>query len=137
MQDVTRDKIFSNKFDSKTGFETRSMLCVPLILRDKSIGALQVLNKRSGQPFTDADLELLTSMSRQIAVSLDNAKLYRRLEKKFKLTEKELRTTQEKLIRSERLAAMGNLVKGVAHEIRNPITTIGGFSSRLKKELKE
>lgn len=137
MQDVSHEKIFSNKFDTKTGFETRSMLCVPLILRDKSIGAFQVLNKRSGQPFTDADMELLTSMSQQIAVSLDNAKLYRRLEKKFKLTEKELRRTQEKLIRSERLAAMGNLVKGVAHEIRNPITTIGGFSSRLKKGLAE
>jgi signal transduction histidine kinase len=137
MQDVNREKIFSNKFDTKTGFETRSMLCVPLILRDKSIGAFQVLNKRSGQPFTDSDMELLTSMSQQIAVSLDNAKLYRRLEKKFRLTEQELRTTQEKLIRSERLAAMGNLVRGVAHEIRNPITTIGGFSSRLKKELKE
>ncbi len=135
MQDVNREKIFSNKFDNKTGFETRSMLCVPLILRGKSIGALQVLNKKSGQTFTDADLELLTSMSRQIAVSLDNAKLYSRLEKKFKLTEQELKTTQEKLIRTERLAAMGNLVKGVAHEIRNPITTIGGFSSRLKRGL--
>jgi len=137
MQDVKSEKSFSNKFDTKTGFETRSMLCVPLILRDKSIGAFQVLNKRSKEPFTDADLELLTTMSQQIAVALDNAKLYRRLEKKFKFTEQELKTTQEKLIRSERLAAMGNLVKGVAHEIRNPITTIGGFSSRLKKELKD
>ncbi|MCD6296602.1 MAG: GAF domain-containing protein [Deltaproteobacteria bacterium] len=137
MQDVNTEKKFSNKFDTKTGFETRSMLCVPLILRDKPIGALQVLNKRSGETFTDADLELLTSISQQIAVALDNAKLYRRLEKKFELTEQELKTTQEKLIRTERLAAMGNLVKGIAHEIRNPITTIGGFSSRLKKELKE
>jgi len=137
MQDANREKRFSNKFDTKTGFETLSMICVPLILRDKPIGAFQVLNKRSGEPFTDEDLELLTSMSHQIAVALDNAKLYRRLEKKFEMTEKELKTTQEKLIRTERLAAMGNLVKGVAHEIRNPITTIGGFSSRLKKELKE
>ena len=137
VQDVTREDIFSNKFDTKTGFETRSMICVPLILRDKPIGAFQVLNKKSGEPFTAADLELLTSMSQQIAVALDNAKLYRRLEKKFELTEQELRTTQAKLLRSERLAAMGNLVKGVAHEIRNPITTIGGFSSRLKKELKD
>jgi len=137
MQDVNTEKNFSNKFDTKTGFETRSMICMPLILRDKPIGALQVLNKRSGEPFTDADQELLTIMSQQIAVALDNAKLYRRLEKKFQLTEQELKTTQEKLIRSERLSAMGNLVKGVAHEIRNPITTIGGFSSRLKKELKE
>ena len=112
------------------------MICVPLVLRDKTIGALQVLNKKSQRPFTDSDLELLTTMSQQIAVALDNAKLYRRLEKKFELTEKELKKTQEKLIRSERLVAMGHLVQGVAHEIRNPVTAIGGFAARLEKELK-
>ncbi|MFC1535503.1 nitrogen regulation protein NR(II), partial [Thermodesulfobacteriota bacterium] len=52
--------------------------------------------------------------------------------KKFELTAKELKIVQEKLIRSERLAAMGHLVDGVAHEIRNPITIIGGFTRRIK-----
>jgi signal transduction histidine kinase len=135
IQDVSEVSVFSKKYDEDTGFRTRSMICVPLMLRDKPIGALQVLNKRSGASFTNEDQELLTGMSQQIAVALDNAKLYRRLEKRFELTAEELKVTQERLIRSERLAAMGNLVKGVAHEIRNPITTIGGFSSRLKKEL--
>jgi signal transduction histidine kinase len=136
IQDTRKEKNFNRKYDTKTGFETRSMICVPLILRDKTIGALQVLNKKSQKSFVDSDLELLTTMSHQIAVALDNAKLYRRLEKKFELTESELKETQERLIRSERLAAMGHLVQGVAHEIRNPVTTIGGFAGRLEKELK-
>lgn len=136
IQDTRKEKSFSRKYDAKTGFETRSMICVPLFLRDKIIGALQVLNKKNQKPFVDSDLELLTTMSQQIAVALDNAKLYRRLEKKFKLSESELKKTQERLIRSERLAAMGHLVQGVAHEIRNPVTTIGGFAGRLEKELK-
>lgn len=136
IQDTHKEKNFSRKYDIKTGFETRSMICVPLILRGKTIGALQVLNKKSQKSFIDSDLELLTTMSQQIAVALDNAKLYRRLEKKFKLTESELQETQKRLIRSERLAAIGNLVQGVAHEIRNPVTTIGGFAGRLEKELK-
>ncbi len=136
IRDVGKEPRFSNKFDRKTGFETSSMICVPLVLRDKTIGALQVLNKKSKEAFTGSDLELLTTMSQQIAVALDNAKLYRRLEKKFELTDKELKAIQERLIRSERLMAMGHLVQGVAHEIRNPITTIGGFASRLEKELK-
>jgi len=136
IQDTRKEKSFSRKYDAKTGFETRSMICVPLILRDKIIGALQVLNKKDQKPFVDSDLELLTTMSQQIAMALDNAKLYRRLEKKFELTESELKNAQEKLIRSERLAAMGHLVQGVAHEIRNPVTTIGGFAGRLEKELK-
>jgi signal transduction histidine kinase len=113
------------------------MICVPLIAKDEPIGALQVINKKSKKPFTQADFKLLTGMAQQIAVAMENAKLYQRLEEDFALTTQELKITQEKLIRSERLMAMGHLVKGVAHEIRNPIMTIGGFAQRLKKELEE
>ena len=134
IQDVRKEERFSDKFDKLTGFITRSMICVPLILRDKTVGAIQVLNKKSGTPFTDVDLQLLTTVAPQIAVAMENAKLYQRLETKFELTSEELKTTQEKLIRSERLAAMGHLVQGVAHEIRNPVTTIGGFAHRIKKD---
>jgi signal transduction histidine kinase len=136
-QDVKKDKRFSDKYDKKTGFKTTSMICVPLIAKDESIGALQVINKKSQKPFTQADFRLLTGMAQQIAVAMENAKLYQRLEEDFALTTQELKITQEKLIRSERLMAMGHLVQGVAHEIRNPIMTIGGFAQRLKKELDE
>ena len=135
IQDVSRDKRFSDKFDKLTGFKTRSMISVPLIVKDKPIGAIQVINKESKEPFNEADLELLISMSQLIAIAMENAKLYQRLEKKFELTAQELKTTQEKLIRSGRLMAMGHLVQGVAHEIRNPIMTIGGFANRMKREL--
>ena len=135
VQDVTGEGRFSDKFDRATGFKTRAMISVPLILRNEVIGVLQVINKRSNQPFTDNDLELLTGMAPQIAMAMENAKLYRRLEKKCELTARELKFTQDKLIRSGRLAAMGHLVQGIAHEIRNPVMTIGGFTSRIKKEL--
>jgi two-component system sensor histidine kinase HydH len=135
IQDVRNDKRFSDKIDRSTGFKTRSMICVPLILRDKPVGALQVMNKRNREPFRQADLELLNSMAQLIAVAMENAKLYQRLEEKFDMTSQELASTQKKLIRSERLAAMGHLVQGVAHEIRNPIMTIGGFAHRIKREL--
>jgi signal transduction histidine kinase len=136
-QDVSKDKRFSDKYDKKTGFKTTSMICVPLIAKDEPIGALQVINKKSKKPFTQADFRLLTGMAQQIAVAMENAKLYQRLEEDFALTTQELKITQEKLIRSERLMAMGHLVQGVAHEIRNPIMTIGGFAQRLKKDLEE
>lgn len=137
VQNVREERRFNDQFDKKTGFKTRSMICVPLINRNKPLGALQVLNKKSGKTFSQEDLELLTMMAQQIAVALENAKLYNRLEKKFELTTKELKQVQEKLIRSERLAAMGHLVQGVAHEIRNPITTIGGFAQRAKQSVEE
>ncbi|MEW6668222.1 MAG: ATP-binding protein [Thermodesulfobacteriota bacterium] len=135
LQDVTRSKRFSDKFDKITGFRTRSMICVPLLLRDKPIGALQVLNKREGKPFTRHDLELLTGMSQQIAVAIDNAHLYARMEARAELTAAELKKTQDRLIRSERLAAMGHLIQGIAHEIRNPVMTVGGFTRRIRREL--
>ena len=135
IQDVRNDKRFSDKIDRLTGFKTRSIICVPLILRDRPVGALQVMNKRNSEPFRQADLELLNSMAQLIAVAMENAKLYQRLEEKFEMTSQELASTQKKLIRSERLAAMGHLVQGVAHEIRNPVMTIGGFAHRIKREL--
>ena len=135
VQDVRKEARFSPKFDEFTGFKTRSMICVPLTLRDKTTGVIQVINKKSGDPFTENDLELLTGMAQQIAVATENAKLYQRLQEKFELTARELETTQAKLIRASRLAAMGHLVQGIAHEIRNPIMTIGGFAQRIKRDL--
>lgn len=135
-QDVSKDKRFSTKYDQKTGFKTRSVICVPLISKDEPIGVLQVINKKDKKPFSNSDFKLLTGMAQQVAIAMENAKLYQRLKEDFALTTRELKMTQEKLIRSERLTAMGHLVQGIAHEIRNPIMTIGGFVERLKKELR-
>lgn len=137
IQDVSKEKRFSDKFDRMTGFKTRSMLCVPLILRDKPMGALQVLNKKSGKPFNRIEFELLVGMAQQIVIAMENAKLYQHMEEKVRSTTQELKIAQEKLIRSERLVAMGHLVQGVAHEIRNPVMTIGGFAQRIKREHSE
>ena len=134
-EDVHKEPRFSDRFDRETGFTTRSLMCVPLTVRGKTIGAIQVINKKNGSPFTKEDSELLTALAQQIAVALDNAKLYQRLEKNFQLTAEELRVAQQKLIRSERSAAIANLVQGVAHEVRNPIMSIGGFAARMKADL--
>jgi signal transduction histidine kinase len=135
IQDVSQEKKFTDKIDRITGFQTKSAICVPLLLRNRPIGALQVINKRSGEPFNRSDLEILFAIAQHVSIAMENANLYRRLEESFTVTTQELRITQEKLIRTERLASMSNLVQGVAHEVRNPITTIGGFARRIKKEL--
>ncbi|MFC1493838.1 ATP-binding protein [Thermodesulfobacteriota bacterium] len=132
IQDVQKEEKFREKFDKMTGFKTRSLICVPLMLHGNITGAIQVLNKKAEKGFTEQDLEILTSLSQQIAVAIENARLYERLEEKFQVTALELKNVQEKLIRTERIAAMGNLVNGIAHEIRNPITVIGGFARRIK-----
>jgi len=79
VEDVRKESRFSDRFDKETGFKTRSLICVPLFIREKTTGALQVINKKNGGPFTEEDLDLLTALAQQIAVALDNAKLYERL----------------------------------------------------------
>jgi len=137
VEDVRKEPIFSDRFDRETGFTTHSLICIPLTIRGKTTGAIQVINKKDGQPFTQEDSELLTALAQQIAVALDNAKLYQRLEENFQLTAEELKVTQQRLIRSERSAAIANLVQGVAHEVRNPIMSIGGFAARMKADLEK
>jgi two-component system sensor histidine kinase HydH len=137
VEDVEREPRFSHRFDRETGFTTRSLICVPLTIRDRIIGALQVLNKKGDKAFTGEDAELLTALAQQIAVALENARLYQRLQETSRLTEQELKIAQRQLVRSERSAAIANLVQGVAHEVRNPIMSIGGFATRMKAELGE
>lgn len=133
--DTSKEPRFNSEVDARSGFRTRSILCVPMIHRGRLTGVVQVLNKRSGREFTQDDLEILTVLANQIATAIENAKLYARLNERFTLTSCELRSTQEKLLHAERLAALGRLSQGVAHEVRNPVTVIGGFARRLKKEL--
>jgi two-component system sensor histidine kinase HydH len=132
INDVTHEKRFSKRLDLLTGFRTRSLICVPLFIKGSAMGAIQVLNKRTGEDFSERDIELLTSLSQLIAVAIENARLYERLEHDYELTSQDLKTARERLIRTERAAAMGQLVNSVAHEIRNPVMVIGGFARRLK-----
>ncbi|MBN1137431.1 MAG: GAF domain-containing protein [Anaerolineae bacterium] len=62
--------------DVATGFQTRSLVCVPLLGRGRPIGVLEVLNKREGLTFDEYDLELLSAFASQAAIALENARLY-------------------------------------------------------------
>jgi two-component system, NtrC family, sensor histidine kinase HydH len=133
--DPYADPRFSRHFDDESGFRTRSILCVPLKSRDRLMGVVEVINKKEGKSFTAEDLEILTMLGNMIGPALENAHLYGRLKEKLSLTREELKVVEDKLLQTERLAALGKLSRGVAHEVRNPVMIIGGFARRLRKRL--
>jgi len=98
VEDVHKDPVLSDRVDRETGFTTQSLLCVPLIIRGKTTGAIQVINKKDGKPFTQEDSELLTALTQQVAVALDNAKLCQRIKEHYQLTAEELKITQQNLL---------------------------------------
>lgn len=74
VSDVTQDARWESRFDSETGFITRSILCVPLIAHDETIGAIELINKQDGN-FTESDLQLLESIAPPLAIAIHNASL--------------------------------------------------------------
>lgn len=79
IRDVRQDKRFNSYFDSKTGFQTRSVLCVPIQTEDRLIGVAQVINRSDGGSFTEEDLVLFSAFAGTLAVSLENARLHKHL----------------------------------------------------------
>lgn len=82
VKDVKRNPRFASRFDRTTSFKTKSLLCVPLKVKDKIIGVVEVLNKIEGS-FSKEDLRVFTALASQAAVAIDNARLYTELEELF------------------------------------------------------
>ncbi|MDP8263728.1 MAG: sensor domain-containing diguanylate cyclase [Candidatus Ancaeobacter aquaticus] len=76
IQNVKKDKRFFKSADKKTGFITKSILCVPLRVKNNIIGAVEVLNKTDGTVFNKDDMELLTMLSSEAAIAIENARLF-------------------------------------------------------------
>lgn len=108
---------------------THHFVAVPLTSRDKTIGLILADNLYSGAPITDDSVDLLTTFASHAAMALENAELYHELQEKVAALER----TQEELVQSERLAVIGQMSARIAHEIRNPLATIGGFARSIQR----
>ena len=117
--DVERDPQFSAGVDEEEGFTAQSILCVPLMIHEQVIGAIEVINKLAGA-FDDQDLELLQAIAASVAVAVDNARLYTELAD----FASEIERSQAKLVQAEKMAAIGRLAASLAHEINNPLQAI-------------
>ncbi len=97
-----------------------SELCLPLVAKQKLIGIINLGMKGKGEMYTHEDLELLDTMANQATVAIENARLYQ-----------DLSRAKVQMQRADRLAALGTLTAGLAHEIRNPLVAIKTFTQLL------
>lgn len=125
--DPYADPRFYAKVDEQTGFRTRNLLAVPIrTLKGEVVGAFEVLNKRRGT-FNDEDAELAEAVAVNAGIALENAQLHRLKDRQIVAIQKailELKDTQDALVRSERMASVGRLASGIAHEVRNQLVTL-------------
>lgn len=78
--DVDKDDRFSPLIDSATGFKTKSVICCPLICRNNVLGVIELINKKIGKEFTEDDLEVLMYLSDYIAIAIDNARNFAKIQ---------------------------------------------------------
>jgi signal transduction histidine kinase len=124
----------------RAGF--RALLVVPLLGPDRIVGALVVRRKQPGE-FPKNTVELLQTFAAQSVLAIQNARLFENVEARTRELAKsleELRTAQDRLVQTEKLASLGQLTAGIAHEIKNPLNFVNNFSAisvELIDELRE
>jgi signal transduction histidine kinase len=111
----------------------KAFATVPLMASGRVAGVILVDNIYNNRPIDDNDIRLLTIFANQAGTAIENSILYRDIQK----AHGEVKAVQNKLIHSEKLAALGEMAAGIAHEIRNPLVSIGGFARRLARQIDE
>src|SRR6202011_2272668 len=120
----------------------RTVLGVPMLREGAPIGVL-ALARRGGRSFTEQQIALVKIFADQAAIAIENVRLFESVEARTRELTKsleDLRTAQDRLVQTEKLASLGQLTAGIAHEIKNPLNVVNNFSAvsvELIDELRE
>ncbi|OGP95328.1 MAG: hypothetical protein A2157_20015 [Deltaproteobacteria bacterium RBG_16_47_11] len=138
--DASRDPRVNPILQEKLNLQ--SLVVIPLLAKEKSLGAIAADHTEPGKNITRETLESVMTFAQQAGLAIHHALMYQELkafsqqmQEKIQKTTADLRKTEAQLIRSEKLAALGQLSAGIAHEIRNPLTSINILIHSLTENL--
>ena len=111
-----------NEIILRAGF--RALLVAPLLRGEEMVGML-VVRRRTPGAFPQNTVDLIKTFAAQSAIAIENARLFQNVEASLE----DLRTTQDRLVQTQKLASLGQLTAGIAHEIKNPLNFVNNFSA--------
>lgn len=114
------DESLRRELSHVLGVSCRTAVLVPLLVRERVLGAMAVINRLKETLFQEEDLALMGSIATSVAMAVENARLYAEV----KGVAEELKASQARLVQSVKLAAMGKLAASIAHEINNPLQAV-------------
>jgi signal transduction histidine kinase len=109
----------------------RAVLAVPL-MRDGAVEGVLLLGRSVPGPFNQRQVDLVQTFADQAVIAIENVRLFEQVEartKELSLSLEDLRTAQDRLVQTEKLASLGQLTAGIAHEIKNPLNFVNNFSA--------
>jgi two-component system NtrC family sensor kinase len=127
--DVKADPEYTLVEGQKLG-DYRTVLAVPMLREDVVIGVLS-LTRSEVRPFSEKQIELATTFADQAAIAIENVRLFESVEartRELAASLENLRATQDRLVQTQKLASLGQLTAGIAHEIKNPLNFVNNFS---------